>query len=90
MQRSMPVGTCGAAEAEVAGTRATCLSLARAGLLVASCVWLLGATGCAPKLAIEAPKEPIVINMNIKIEHEIRVNVDQDLEDLFEEEEELF
>ncbi|MBW2723207.1 MAG: YnbE family lipoprotein, partial [Deltaproteobacteria bacterium] len=35
-------------------------------------------------------KEPIVINMNIKIEHEIRVNVDQDLEALFEEEEELF
>lgn len=90
MQRSTPEGTCGTAEAEVARMRAKCLSLVRPGLLVASCVWLLGATGCTPKVAIEAPKEPIVINMNIKIEHEIRVNVDQDLEALFEEEEELF
>ncbi|MBW2292968.1 MAG: YnbE family lipoprotein [Deltaproteobacteria bacterium] len=90
MKRLTPEGTCGPGEAKVARTRVKCLSLARSGLLVASCVWLLGATGCAPTVAIEAPKEPIVINMNIKIEHEIRVNVDQDLEALFEEEEELF
>ena len=31
-----------------------------------------------------------MINLNVKIEHEIRVKVDKDLEDLFEEENELF
>ena len=49
----------------------------------------LGA-GCTPRVAVEAPKEPIVINMNIKIEHEIRVKVDKDLDQLLAEEKDLF
>jgi hypothetical protein len=48
------------------------------------------AVGCAPKVQVVPPEEPIVINLNVKIEHEIRVKVDKDLEHLFEEEEELF
>ena len=59
------------------------------GMLVASL--LLGALcACQPKVQVEAPKEPITINLNVKIEHEIRVKVDKDLETLFEEEEGLF
>lgn len=42
--------------------------------------------GCTPKVQVEAPKEPIVINMNVKIEHEIRVRVDKDLEKVFDDE----
>jgi hypothetical protein len=45
---------------------------------------------CAPKLQVEAPKEPITINMNIKIEHEIRVKVDKDLDQLIDKNPELF
>ena len=55
------------------------------------CVWLpalvallLIAPGCTPKVVVEAPKEPIVINMNVKIEHEIRIRVDKDLDAMFE------
>jgi uncharacterized membrane protein len=44
------------------------------------------AAGCTPKVQVEAPKEPIVINMNVKIEHEIRVKVDKDLDKVFENE----
>ena len=53
-------------------------------------VFLLAA--CTPKATVEvkAPEEPIVINLNVKIEHEIRVKVDKDLENLFDENEELF
>ena len=51
---------------------------------------LLAAAGCQPRVAVEAPREPIVINMNIKIEHEIHVRVDRDLEQLFASEKELF
>ncbi len=52
------------------------------------CLAILGlGSGCTPRVTIEVPKEPIVINMNIKIEHEIRVKVDKDLEDLFEDDE---
>jgi hypothetical protein len=48
------------------------------------------AIGCTPKVEIAPPEEPIVINLNVKIEHEIRVKVDKDLENLFEEEDEIF
>ena len=53
-------------------------------------VFLLAA--CTPKAIVEVkpPEEPIVINLNVKIEHEIRVKVDKDLDQLFKEEEELF
>ena len=48
------------------------------------------AIGCTPKVEVAPPEEPIVINLNVKIEHEIRVKVDKDLDQLFEEDEELF
>ncbi len=52
-------------------------------------VLLLG-VACAPKISVQAPEKPIVINLNIKIEHEIRVKVDEDLEDLFDADDGLF
>jgi hypothetical protein len=48
------------------------------------------ATGCTPRVSVEAPKEPITINMNIKIEHEIRVKVDKDLDKVFADKEDIF
>jgi len=46
--------------------------------------------GCNPTVKIEAPEKPIEINLNVKIEHEIRLQVDKDLEGLFDEESEVF
>ena len=40
-------------------------------------------SACAPSVKVEAPEKPIVINLNVKIEHEVRVKVDKDLEDVF-------
>ncbi|MBW2289382.1 MAG: YnbE family lipoprotein [Deltaproteobacteria bacterium] len=54
--------------------------------LAALVALLLIAPGCTPKIVVEAPKEPIVINMNVKIEHEIRIRVDKDLDMMFENE----
>jgi len=48
------------------------------------------ALGCTPTVQVQPPSEPITINMNIKIEHEIRVKVDRELESLFEEESDIF
>jgi hypothetical protein len=45
---------------------------------------------CSPTVKVEAPNEPITINLNVKIEHEIRVKVDKELEDVFSEESGLF
>jgi hypothetical protein len=51
---------------------------------IAAAMWfIILAAGCSPKVQVEAPKEPIVINMNVKIEHEIRVKVDKDLDEVF-------
>ncbi len=46
--------------------------------------------GCAPTVKVATPEEPITINLNVKIEHEIRVKVEKDLDNLFSEESELF
>jgi hypothetical protein len=46
--------------------------------------------GCQPRIALEAPKDPIVINLNVKIEQEVRVKVENDVEDLLEDDDELF
>ncbi len=53
-------------------------------------VLLIALAGCSPTVKVEAPKEPIEINLNVKIEHHIRVQVDKELENLFEEDSELF
>ena len=61
--------------------------VARLPLILLLFSWALG---CAPTVRVAPPEEPIVINMNIKIEHEIKVKVDKDLENLFDEESDIF
>ena len=38
---------------------------------------LLLALGCTPKVAIEAPKDPITINLNIKLDADVRLRVEE-------------
>lgn len=66
-----------------AGTRgvATTGLLLAAGLLVAA---------CNPTVKIEAPGKPIEINLNVKIEQEVRVKVDRDLDALLADNPDLF
>jgi len=51
---------------------------------------LIALSGCRHTVEVKAPEEPITINVNVKIEHEIRVKVDRELDDLFEEESDIF
>ncbi|MDR7342531.1 MAG: YnbE family lipoprotein [Pantoea sp.] len=51
-------------------------------LLLAGCLSL---GGCVPRIEVTAPKEPITINMNVKIEHEIHIKVDKDVEALLKD-----
>ena len=41
---------------------------------------LLGA--CTPTVQLAAPKEPININLNVKIEHQIYIKVDKALDNI--------
>ncbi len=63
---------------------------ARVCFTLLAALWIASLAACSPKIQIEAPKEPITINLNVKIEHEIRVRVDKDLEDLFDEDDDIF
>jgi hypothetical protein len=56
----------------------------------AAALLALTAAACQPKVQVEAPKEPIVINMNIKIEHEVRIKVDREVEQMLNENEDIF
>lgn len=40
---------------------------------------------CTPTVQMAAPKEPITVNLNVKIQHEIYVKVDKDVDELFSE-----
>ena len=51
---------------------------------------VLGVLGCTPTVQVKAPEEPITINLNVKIEHEVRVKVDKELDDIFADDSELF
>lgn len=63
--------------------RAIAAGAVSGGLLIA-----LGA--CTPRVEVTAPDKPITINLNVKIDHEIRVKVDKDLDEVLSDESGLF
>ena len=48
------------------------------------------ASACTPTVRLEAPQEPIVINLNVKIEQEVRVRIDRELEQTIQSNPNLF
>ncbi len=42
-------------------------------------------SGCIPRIEVAAPKEPITIDMNVKIEHQITVKADKDVQTLLDD-----
>ena len=58
-------------------------------LLPVLCTGFLVA-GCLPTVKIEAPDKPITINLNVKIDQEIRVKLDKDVEELIADNPDLF
>ena len=54
----------------------------------ASLMLALGA--CNPTVKIEAPDKPIEINLNIKIDQQVRVKVDRELDDVLAKNPDLF
>lgn len=44
---------------------------------------LLVAGACTPTIKVAPPDKPIEINLNIRIDQEVRVKIDKELDDLF-------
>lgn len=45
---------------------------------------------CAPTVKVEAPSKPIVIDLNVNIEHKIKVQLDKDIDNLMDKNKGLF
>jgi type IV pilus biogenesis protein CpaD/CtpE len=50
----------------------------------------LFASGCTPRVELAVPNEPININLNVKIEHEIYIRVDKQLDSIINQDSGLF
>jgi hypothetical protein len=57
-------------------------------LLIVSGVW--GLAGCTPKVEVVPAEQPITINLNVKIDHEIRVKIEQELQEVLSDKGGLF
>lgn len=66
--------------------RPTALPLRTTMLLLAGLI----VGGCSPTVKVQAPDKPITINMNIKIDHEIRVKVDKDIDKALDQRTDIF
>ncbi len=51
---------------------------------------VLAVAGCEPTVQLSAPDKPIVINLNVKIEREVRVKVEREIDDVIRENKEIF
>lgn len=45
---------------------------------------------CAPTITVAPPSGPIEINLNVKIDHNIKVKVDKELESVMKDNEDIF
>ena len=68
---------------EQTATRAWVLTL-----LISSVVWALG--GCTPRVEVVPSDKLITINLNVKIDHEIRIKIEKELQEVLSEKSGLF
>lgn len=54
------------------------------------CLVAILTAACTPTVQVAMPNEPININLNVKIQHEILIKVDKELDDLISDSSGLF
>lgn len=45
---------------------------------------------CSPTVKVEAPDKPIVVDLNVKIEHTVKVKIDRELESAMKKNDDIF
>ncbi len=45
---------------------------------------------CTPTVKVQAPDKPITINLNVKIDQEVRVRLERDIEDMIDANPDIF
>lgn len=46
--------------------------------------------GCSPTVSLQAPDKPLEINLNVKVDHQISVKVDKEVENMIKKNEGIF
>ena len=57
-------------------------------LFISGGVWAMG--GCTPRVEVVPSDKPITINLNVKIDHEIRIKIENELQEALSEKNGLF
>jgi len=47
-------------------------------------------SSCAPTVRVEAPDKPIEINLNVNIEHNVKIQMDKQLDNLMQNKKDIF
>jgi hypothetical protein len=51
---------------------------------------ILMLAACAPTVKLEAPDKPIEINLNVNIEHRVRVEIEKDVRQTIQQNKDIF
>ena len=57
---------------------------------LAGILFCLAATACTPTVQVAAPKEPITINLNVRLDAEVRVKIEEAAEKDISENPDIF
>ncbi len=60
------------------------------GILLWGALLITTLEACTPRVEIAPSDKPITINLNVKIDHEIRMKVDKDLDEVISKDSGLF
>lgn len=58
--------------------------------LFSMAVAALSTQACAPRVELQAPDKPLEINLNVKIDHQISVKVDKQLDEVMSKNDAIF
>ncbi|MBI1339036.1 YnbE family lipoprotein [bacterium] len=64
--------------------------VSRRGAFALAAVAVVGVAACTPTVRVVAPDKPITINLNVKIDQEVRVKLDREIEDLIAKNPDVF
>ena len=59
-------------------------------ITVSLALLMLLLSSCAPTVRVEAPDKPIEINLNVNIEHNVKIQMDKQLDNLMQNQKDIF
>ena len=59
-------------------------------IIPAFAIVFLALAACQPTVKVQAPDKPIVINLNVNIQQEVRIKIEREVEDLIKQNPDIF